>query len=221
MDRKIKIALADDEMLIREGIKNILRQEDNFEIVFDVSNGNELIKQLEKSTHNLPDIILMDINMPECNGIEATKSIRAQFPKIHVVALSSYTSETFMKKMLYVGAVCYIPKSATPSQMIYRLNKVIENGFYYEDYMLSFIKSTTTENSAVANSEITERELEILNLICQQKSSPEIATLLHISPRTVDNHRNSLLQKTHSKSIVGLVVYAMQHNIFFPNNFEG
>lgn len=216
MSIKIKMALADDEVLIREGIKNILAQEDDFEILFDVSNGRELISQLENNPKNLPDIILMDINMPEFNGVEATKYISQKYIDISIIALSSYTSEAFMKKMLSVGAVCYIPKSITPTEMIHRIKMVYQNGFCYEEFMLSFIKNKYDESSSFLNSEITERELEVLKLICLQKSSSEIADILSISPRTVDGHRNNLLSKTESKNIVGLVVYAIQNRLFVP-----
>lgn len=214
MATKIKIALADDEILIRQGIKSILSQELDFEILFDVSNGNELITALKENTHNLPDIILMDINMPECNGVEATKYISQQFPDISIIALSSYTSETFMKKMLSVGAVCYIPKNFTPSEMIVRIQKVYKNGFYYEPEMIDFVKRNNTTSNEIT--EISEREIEVLKLICEQKSSSEIAEILHISPRTADGHRNSLLSKTNSKNIAGLVIFAVKNTLYMP-----
>jgi DNA-binding NarL/FixJ family response regulator len=216
MISKIKIALADDEMLIREGIKAILGQEDIFEVLFDVSNGIELIDYLENNPNNLPEIVLMDINMPEYNGVEATEFIHSKFPEILIVALSSYTSTTFMKQMFSVGAVCYIPKNFSPIDLIYRIKKVHENGFYYENSFLSFIKNNVNSLQFIASEEISERELQVLKLICQQQSSTEIAQKLHISPRTVDGHRNSLLAKTDSKNIVGLVVYAIQNKLFLP-----
>lgn len=212
MSVKIKIVLADDEILIRQGIKSILNQEEDFEVLFDVSNGKELIATLEKNTQNLPDIILMDINMPEYNGVEATKYISDKFPEISIIALSSYTSETFMRKMISVGAVCYIPKNFTPSEMIVIIKQVYKNGFYYEPEMISFVKSNNSFPKTAID--ITEREIEVLKLICEQKSSIEIAEILSISHRTADGHRNSLLTKTNSKNIAGLVLYAIQNNYF-------
>lgn len=212
MRKKIKIALADDEILIRQGIKTILLQENEFEVVFDVSNGKELITTLEENPQNLPDIILMDINMPEYNGVEATKYLSKKFPEISIIAVSSYTSETFMKKMISVGAVCYIPKNFTPLEMINRIKKVYTNGFCYQPEMVAFIKNNQANKNKTP--EISEREKEVLQLICQQKSASEIAELLSISSRTVDNHRNSLLQKTNSKNVIGLVVFAIQNHLF-------
>ncbi len=212
MAEKIKVALVDDEVLIRQGLKNFLSQEDDFDVLFDVSNGLALIRALEENTDH-PDIILMDINMPECNGIEATNLVTARYPDIKIVALSSYNSESFKRKMISIGAVCYLPKNCNPSDLIFRLHKVYSQGFYYEDHMLSYIRN----RSGIENSlEISDREKEVLHLICLQKSSTEIAAILHISPRTVDNHRNSLLQKTESKNIIGLVIYAIQHQLYLP-----
>lgn len=214
MRKKIKIALADDEILIRQGIKTILLQENEFEVVFDVSNGKELITTLEENPQNLPDIILMDINMPEYNGVEATKYLSKKFPEISIIAVSSYTSETFMKKMISVGAVCYIPKNFTPSEMINRIKKVYTNGFCYQPEMVAFIKNNHANKNETP--EISEREIEVLKLICLQKSSSEISQILDISPRTADGHRNNLLAKTNSKNIAGLVVYAIQRQFFIP-----
>ena len=151
----------------------------------------------------------MDINMPELNGIDATKKITTLFPEIKIIALSSYNSSSFIKKMLSVGAVCYIPKNFSPSDLVFRINKVNERGFYYEKNILD-----NFDSFGLNTIEISEREKEVLQLICQQKSASEIAELLSISSRTVDNHRNSLLQKTNSKNVIGLVVFAIQNHLF-------
>lgn len=215
MSKNIKIALADDEVLIRQGIKNILKSETNIDVLFDVSNGNELIEQLNLSNQH-PDIILMDINMPIINGVEATKYIYNKYPEIAIVALTSYTTDIFIKKMLAVGAVGFIPKTVNPNDLIYRINFVYENGFYYDESMMKFIKDIKEETDTVSKTVLSERELEILKFICQQKSSVEISQLLNISNRTVDGHRNHLLLKTESKSIAGLVIFAIQNNYFIP-----
>lgn len=217
MKANIKIALADDEILIRQGIKSILNAEVNMKVLFDVSNGMELIDQLN-SNSELPNIILMDINMPELNGIDATKIIHSNFPNISIIALSSYNNETFIKNMLGMGAVCYVPKNFSPEDLIYRINKVFENGFYYEHSFLKLINENTIESNILAKEYISDREIDVLKLICDQKSSLEIATLLQISPRTVDGHRNNLLLKTKSKNVAGLVVFAIKNNFYLPKN---
>lgn len=208
MQQIIKIAIADDEVLIRQGIINILCQEENIELVFEAANGNELIAKLNTCLQ-VPDIILMDINMPDLNGIDTTTILSKQYPEIKIIALSSYNSLSFIKKMLSVGAVCYIPKSFSPTDLIFRIKEVNERGFYYEKNILD-----NFDSFGLNTIEISEREKEVLQLICQQKSASEIAELLSISSRTVDNHRNSLLQKTNSKNVIGLVVFAIQNHLF-------
>lgn len=216
MTNKIKIAIADDEILIRKGIKAILEQEDNFEVVFEASNGNELLDYLN-SENELPEIILMDIRMPLLNGLEATKLITKNLPNIKIVALSSYNSPTFIYNMLDVGAVCYISKSASQEKMISSINTVVQNGFYFENVILDYINTGLEKSKSLFDNDfLTERETEVLKLICEQKSATEIGNILNISSRTVDGHRNNLLLKTESKNVIGLVLFAIQNNIFFP-----
>jgi DNA-binding NarL/FixJ family response regulator len=214
MSQKTKIALADDEVLIRKGICAILEQEENFEIVFEASNGLELLHFL-KSGENLPEIILMDIKMPELNGVETTKKIAKQFPNIKIIALSSYNSPTFVNNMLNVGAVCHIAKSASPTEMITTINFVIANGFYFKKAEIQYLNNYLEKTKTVFDKDfLTKREIEVLQLICQQKSAAEIAEILKISARTVDGFRSSLLFKTDSVNVTGLVIFAIQNHLF-------
>jgi DNA-binding NarL/FixJ family response regulator len=219
MSKKIKIVLVDDEALIRKGVKAILEQEDNFEIVEEFENGSVFVDYIE-SIKELPDIVLMDVKMPSLNGVEATKNLTARFPYLKIIALSNYNSEVFISNMLEVGAVCYISKSASPDEIVRNINLVYKNGFYYNDSIMDYMIDNTPKNKSFFDSAfLTERESEVLQLICKQKSSTEIGEELFISPRTVDGHRNNLLFKTESKNIVGLVVFAIQNN-FFSTDFD-
>ena len=216
MTDKIKIALADDEVLIRNGIRAIIEQEDNLEVVFEASNGVELVDYLN-SDNVLPEIILMDIKMPLLNGVESTKHISKHQPNIKIIALSSYSSPTFIFNMLDVGAVCYLSKSASQEKMIMSINAVIQNGFYFEDFIMDYLNKGSEKIKTHFDSEfLTERETEVLKLICEQNSATEIGNKLNISSRTVDGHRNNLLLKTESKNVIGLVLFAIQNNIFTP-----
>jgi DNA-binding NarL/FixJ family response regulator len=219
MSKKIKIVLVDDEALIRKGVKAILEQEDNFEIVEEFENGSVFVDYIE-SIKELPDIVLMDVKMPSLNGVEATKNLTARFQDLKIIALSNYNSEVFISNMLEVGAVCYISKSASPDEIVRNINLVYKNGFYYNDSIMDYMIDNTPKNKSFFDSAfLTERESEVLQLICKQKSSTEIGEELFISPRTVDGHRNNLLFKTESKNIVGLVVFAIQNN-FFSTDFD-
>ena len=216
MTKKIKIILADDEVLFRKGISFLLDREDNIEVIFEASDGVELIDFL-KGNNPKPDIIIMDLKMPLLNGIEATKIIHRDFSGIKIIALTSYDSKSFIANMIDVGAVSYLIKNATPQELFATINEVAEKGFYYSEYVMSIIQKDLITNKkskcSFDTNFMTLRELEVLQLICKQKSTVEIGEKLFISPRTVEGHRNHLLLKTESKNIAGLVVFAIQNGI--------
>ncbi|MET0945934.1 MAG: response regulator transcription factor [Flavobacterium sp.] len=216
MSPAIKVALVDDEVLFRKGIAFLLQREDNIEIIFEASNGEELLFSLEDNEVK-PDIIIMDLKMPVLNGVEATKIIRKSFPDIKIIALTSYDSKSFIANMIQVGAVAYLIKNTTPKDLIHTINEVAKKGFYYNENVLKTIQETivSSKNSKghLETSFLSPREIEILQLICQQKTTSEIADHLFLSPRTVEGHRNNLLLKTESRNIAGLVVYAIQNEI--------
>lgn len=214
----IKIFLADDEELFRKGIYFLLNREKNIEILFEASNGKELIDQLNATdTENLPDIIMMDLKMPEINGVEATKNIRKDFPQIKIIALTSYNTKSFIANMINVGAASYLVKSSSPQDMIKTINEVSNKGFYYSESVMEVIHQNVLSSgnlkTVLDDDFLTVREKEVLELICKQQSSSEIADKLCLSARTVDGHRNNLLLKTQSKNVAGLVIFAIQNKI--------
>lgn len=218
MSDQIKIILADDEALFRQGIAFILQREKNFEILFEASDGAELIEYLNRNEQLLPDIILMDLKMPMLNGVEATKLIHRQYPQIRVIALTSYDSKPFIANMVQVGAASYLVKNATPKEMVFTIKEVMNKGFYYNDFVMQVVNENMIQEQKKSKTNfdddyLTNREIEILRLICSQMSTNEIADKLFISPRTVEGHRNNLLLKTDSKNVAGLVVYAIQNKI--------
>ena len=223
MSQLIKIIIADDELLFRKGVVFMLEREKNFEILFEASNGEELVNHLNNNQNNLPDVILMDLKMPLVNGVEATKKIHKKFPFIKIIALTSYYTKPFIINMMQEGAASYLVKNASPSEMIYTINEVADKGFYYNELIMDIIQDDSIFGNRKVKSSfdedyLTHREKEILELICYQLSTNEIAEKLFISPRTVEGHRNNLLLKTESKNIAGLVVYAIQNKIVSINN---
>ncbi len=217
MTKPIKILLADDELLFRKGIAFLLEREKNIEIIFEASDGSEILDYLKKNKV-YPDIILMDLKMPNLNGVEATKIIQKDFPEIKIIALTSYDSKSFINNMIQVGASSYLIKNATPTEMIFTINEVAKNGFYYNESVMQVINECATQiqkNSKLILEEnfLTSREKEVLELICKQFNTQEIADKIFISPRTVEGHRTNLLLKTDCKNIAGLVVYAIQNKI--------
>jgi DNA-binding NarL/FixJ family response regulator len=217
MSSIIKIILADDEVLFRKGISFLLQREENIKIIFEASNGSELITFLKEHDDH-PDIIIIDLKMPLLNGVEATKIIHKDFPNIKIIALTSYNTKSFVANMINVGAVSYVMKDTTPQELLTTINEVAVKGFYYNDYVMKIIleglvSPQKNAKSSFDDGHLTNREKEILELICKQYSGNEIAEKLYISPRTVEGHRNNLLLKTQSKNIAGLVVHALQNKI--------
>jgi DNA-binding NarL/FixJ family response regulator len=212
----IKIVLVDDEVLFRKGILFLLDREENIKVVHEASNGVELLDYLKRAVV-LPDIVMTDLKMPLLDGVEATRILHAEFPTIKVIALTSYDSISFVRNMIDMGAASYIVKNATPQELITTIREVGDKGFFYNDNVLRILQDDGTTNKKARNNGsnhfLTNREVEILQLICDQKTTAEIADVLFISPRTVEGHRNNLLLKTESKNIAGLVVYAIQNNI--------
>ena len=217
MDRTITIAIADDELLFRQGLRAILGKSENLNILFDAENGNDLMQQL-RSADTLPEIVITDLKMPELNGVEATKLIRKEFPDIKIIALTSYFSKPFIINMISIGAVAYLAKNSTPKLMLTTIEEVAEKGFYYDTQVMKFIhegllNSEKKLKSRFDTTYFTNREKEVLELICKQYTTNEIAEALFISPRTVEGHRNNLLLKTESKNVAGLVIYAIQQKL--------
>jgi DNA-binding NarL/FixJ family response regulator len=213
---KIKLLLADDEELFRKGISFLLQRQDNIQILYEANNGSEVEEYLKSSSIH-PDIILMDLKMPMLNGVEATKLINKEFPSIKIIALTSYNTKSFIANMIEIGAASYIVKNSSPEEMITTINQVIEKGFYYNEEVLNVIQENLITNNRknifFEDIILTKREREILELICYQNSTQQIADKLFISPRTVEGHRNNLLLKTDSQNSAGLVVFAIQNKI--------
>ncbi|QHI35498.1 Oxygen regulatory protein NreC [Kordia antarctica] len=214
----IKIAIADDEALFRAGISFILTRIKNFEIVFEAENGADLLEKL-KTASSLPDVVLMDLKMPLLNGVESTKILQKEYPEIKVIAVTSYDGKSFITNMIDVGASSYLLKNTSPKVVVHTINEVFVKGFYYDERVLKIIHENLLSakskriKSDLDNNLLTKREKEILELICNQYTTNEIADKLFISPRTVEGHRNNLLLKTESKNVAGLVIYGIQKKL--------
>ena len=213
---QIKIALADDELLFRSGISFILQREPDIAVVFEAADGNEMVNYL-RAAETLPDIIIMDLKMPGLNGVEASKIIYQEFADIRIVALTSYDTKIFIANMINIGAAAYLVKNTSPDGLLTAIREVAAKGFYYSDEVLSIIKENINvlkESKFSFDSEpLTNREREIIKLICLQYSTKEIADKLFINYRTVEGHRNNLLLKTQSKNMAGLVLYSLRKEI--------
>ena len=212
---KITIAIADDEALFRKGMKLILNEYKDCQIVMEAANGEELLNQLS-SAESLPDILLLDLKMPKIDGIEAARILRQKYPELKFIVLSTHFSRAFILNMIELGAASYLPKNSEPDEVAKTIRGVYAKGFHYNDEVMAVIRDNLVNKTKTKPHfpfQLTAREKEILELICQQYTTREIGDKLFISPRTVDGHRNNLLAKMNCKNIAGLVAFAIQNQL--------
>ncbi len=209
---KLSILIADDHRLFREGMKLILSSLSYINNIYEAGDGKECICFFEKGGR--PDIVFMDIEMPEMNGIDATVNILGHFPGTNIIALSMYADEDYYAKMIEAGARGFVLKNSGIKEVEEAIQQVISGKSYFSQEILSgFIKNMSRKKQKHTSGKLTEREEEVLYLICKGNSNHEIADTLHISKRTVDKHRENLLFKTDSKNTPGLVMYAVKNGI--------
>lgn len=215
MNNDIKIAIVDDHALLRKGLAGLVSSL-GFEVLFDCNNGKELIQLLEKG--NLPDIVLMDINMPVMDGYNTTAWLRDNYPAIKVLALSTMDSETAIIKMIKSGAKGYVLKDAEPEELKLAFEEVISRGYFYNEYishkvLKSVNELTQHQNKAGTFANLSEREIEFLKLVCTELTYKEIADQLFVSVRTAEGYRDTLCAKLSLKTRVGLAMYAIKNNL--------
>ncbi len=209
------IALADDHSLLRIGLAQLVESLGNT-ILFEADNGKELLDKLDKK--NLPDIVLMDINMPEMDGFQTTQWLKTNHPEIKVLALSMYDNETSIIRMLKCGARGYILKDSEPAELKAAIHAVMEKGFYYSELVsgkLMHAINKMDEGSEGLKSlvPLNDRETDFLKYSCTELTYKEIADKMFVSPRTIDGYRDALFEKLHVKTRVGLVMYAIRNGI--------
>lgn len=208
---KIRIALADDHQLFRNGLKILLGGYSKFEVVAEASNGAELLKILDTCP---ADIVLMDISMPEMDGAEATSLLTRTKPEISIIALSMYGEEEYYYRMVEAGAKGFILKDSDISSVHDAIITVYGGGNYFSQELLyHVIRRIKNREQEDKSSSLSKREKEILLKICEGLSNHEIANELFISKRTVDKHRANLLAKTGSKNTASLILYAIRNRL--------
>jgi DNA-binding NarL/FixJ family response regulator len=212
MKKEITIAIVDDELLFRKSISHILNREENIRVVFEGGDGQEIIQYL-KSGKEHPDIILMDIRMPVLDGVEASKIILRQFPNIKIIVLSSITSERFVEILIRYGASAYLMKNADPKQVVHTIEQVSEKGLFFDTNVTKIMINSQNSKRPIASHKLSKREMEILQLMCKQLNTKEIADHLCISERTVEGHRLNMLEKTDSKNSIGLILWGIKNEV--------
>lgn len=215
----IHVAIADDQLLFRKGMMALTSEFADITIVLDAENGMDLLEQLGNT--ELPvEVVLLDISMPGMNGIETIRELQQKYPHIKVIILSIHSDENLIAKMIESGANGYLVKNAEPGEVKLAIQTVAEKDFYFNEETLKAMKkalqSKRKKFTLNAADSLTAREKEVLQLICREYTTPEIARELFISDRTVDGHRNNLILKTGARNTAGLVVFAMKNNMVMP-----
>lgn len=214
----IKLALADDQVLFRRGLTMLLRDLSDVEVAFECSNGEELLTGLK---NNSVDVVLLDLEMPVLNGMDTMKRMREEFPEVKVIVLSMHSEEKFIVHLMELGANGYVLKTAEPDEIEDAIRAVATTGYHFSAMVSrvmlhGLVKKEKLKPTFDDVDPLTERELDVLRLICQELTTTEIAGKLFLSPRTVEGHRNNILQKTGARNTAGIVVYAMSKGIYTP-----
>ncbi|MGB3716730.1 MAG: response regulator transcription factor [Candidatus Promineifilaceae bacterium] len=209
---KIKLILADDHAVVRSGLRMLLEVQPDIEILAEVESGTEAVA---KTRSLQPDIVLMDIQMPGLNGIEATKQIKKLAPDTAVLALTMYEDDQYFFEMLHAGASGYVPKRAAPDELLTAIRAVGRGEVYLYPSLASrlvqdYLKRADSGDQPLIYDDLTPREREVLTLIAEGLSNAEIAEQLVISVKTVDRHRENIMRKLNLHSRIDLVKYALR-----------
>jgi DNA-binding NarL/FixJ family response regulator len=210
----IKFIIADDHKMFRQSLGSFLSSDPAFQLIGDAGNGLELLNELKVKQ---PDIVLLDLTMPEMDGIEATKRIRAEYPDVKILIVTMSDDEPLVLRLLEIGANGYLTKNTDTEEIKLALRACVESGYYFGDYVSTLmLKSLVHKKQATPtfkNAVLSEREKEVLQLICEGKTAAQIGKQIFLSPRTVEGIRSSLFEKTGTRNIAGLVMYATKNGI--------
>jgi DNA-binding NarL/FixJ family response regulator len=213
-NRNIKIALADDHTLIRNALASLINNFENCSVIIEARTGKEFINMVESGLK--PDIVLLDLNMPEFDGFETSKWIYGNFPDIHILMLTMYDTELAMIRLLQAGVKGFLKKDITPAELKFAINNVMQWGYYYSNDTTGKLVNLfrkSQEHSVLLKTMLTEMEIKFLKYTCSELTYKEIANEMRLNPRAVDNLRDNLFEKLEVKSRVGLAMYSIRHGI--------
>lgn len=216
----LKLAVIDDHTLFRQGLIQILEKFNHYDVVFEAASAEEMFEQLSSVT---PDIVLLDLNMKGMSGQQASVIIRHDYPDMKIIILSMNYSHDYIRQMMKIGVHGYLPKDIDQRKLVEAIDQVYEKGHYMDDEIAAVLREAlqmsqrkNLKKSTVIESEnivLTDREMDVLRLICKGQNTQQIAEALFISYRTVEGHRKNLLLKTGVTNSVSLVVFAMKHGL--------
>lgn len=218
--KKFTVALADDHVLIRTGLAGLINSFTDYEVLFQAKNGQDFVEQL--IIYPPPDVALLDINMPKKDGYETANWIRQHYPDIKILALSMYDNENYIIRMLKNGARGYILKDAEPAELKMALDSIIHKGYHHSElvtgHLINTLNKFDEDSKTKSTLLLTDREIEFLQYVCTELSYKEIADKMYLSPRTIDGYRDSMFEKLHIKTRVGLALYAVKNGLVNLNS---
>jgi DNA-binding NarL/FixJ family response regulator len=215
MNQKIKIILLDDHILLRSALTKLINSFDECVVISDVGNGLELIEEIKLD--KIPDLILLDLNMPKMDGFETAKWLYKHHPSINILALTMYDSEIALIRLLQAGVKGFLKKDVHPNDLRYAIKSVSENGYFYSQdttgKLANLFQKNPDSSQFIDKAILSEKELEFLRLASTYMTYKEIAFFLKITPRVIDSYRDNLFEKLDVKSRVGLALYAVKNGI--------
>lgn len=219
MDKKVNIAMVDDHILLRNALASLINGFGDCHVLFEVNNGRQLIERLKNQPH--PDIVLLDLNMPEMDGYATAYWMQENLPDIHVLMLTMYDSELTLIRLLQAGVKGFLKKDVPPSELKFAIHAVMSSGFYYSTQtagrLANLFRSSARDSARLQNAMLSEQEVEFLKLVCTDKTYKEVAMNMKLSPRSVDALRDQLFVKLDVKSRVGLAMVAIRNGIIHFN----
>lgn len=212
--KKIKIAIADDHKIVRQGYCALFETEKSVNLVFEAENGREALNQIDKKEI---DILLLDIDMPVLNGRQTLKILNQKYPEIKVIMLSMYFDDFHISEFITNGARGFLAKNSDFEDIIDAIHSVNEQGYYFNNkiskVLLTKLIHSKKINPIFSLDPLTDNEIEVLRLVCQEKTNLEIAQILNKSKKTIDGYRSRITLKTNARNTAGLVMYAIKHGI--------
>jgi DNA-binding NarL/FixJ family response regulator len=210
------ISIVDDHTMFRRGLTSLINLFPGYKVLFDAANGKDFIKQLQP--RYLPDILLLDIAMPEMDGYNTAHWVRSNYPEIKILALSTMDTETAIIRMIKNGAKGYVLKDAEPVELKRAFDEVMSLGYYYNDLItrkiIQSVNQLSEENNSIGTfAKLTDKEMNFIKLVCSEKTYFEIAKEMFLSERTIDGYRDVLFKKLNVTSRVGLVMYAIKNGL--------
>lgn len=217
MNNKIKIGLVDDDLILLEGLNLLLSSLTSITITYSSNKPEKVIEDLIHFQQiDFPDVFFVDIKMEPINGFQLVELLKIKFPEVKIIILSSYYQQTYLGQMVKLGVSSFLPKNSSKELLFEAIQKVYEQGVFFTEkdhkMIMNFLQNKKSNYNEIPN--FSKREIEIIQLICKEFTNQEIADKLFISKRTVETHRQRILEKIGAKNTVGLVVYAVINQIY-------